>query len=122
MWGGGVTVDGDLWPPGTTILAAKDEPMRSRRILYRLTWRAAALLLGHHLDHLIRHNAVGWWPESGSRPGPARGVALGHDRVIGHMGTIATLPRPCEDPGSAHRDHHPQPARGWWSRCADPGS
>jgi hypothetical protein len=30
------------------------------RILYRLTWLAAALSLGHHLDHLIRHNAVGW--------------------------------------------------------------
>jgi len=28
--------------------------------LYRLTWLAAALSLGHHLDHLIRHNAVGW--------------------------------------------------------------
>lgn len=31
-----------------------------RQILYRLTWLAAALSLGHHLDHLIRHNAVGW--------------------------------------------------------------
>jgi hypothetical protein len=30
------------------------------RTLYRLTWLAAALSLGHHLDHLIRHNAVGW--------------------------------------------------------------
>jgi hypothetical protein len=30
------------------------------RILYRLTWLALALSLGHHLDHLIRHNAVGW--------------------------------------------------------------
>jgi len=30
------------------------------RILYRLTWLAAAMSLGHHLDHLIRHNAVGW--------------------------------------------------------------
>jgi hypothetical protein len=30
------------------------------RILYRLTWLAAALSLGHHLDHLIRGNAVGW--------------------------------------------------------------
>ena len=29
-------------------------------ILYRLTWLAAALSLGHHLDHVIRHNAVGW--------------------------------------------------------------
>ncbi|HZD02815.1 MAG TPA: hypothetical protein VFA46_22270 [Actinomycetes bacterium] len=28
--------------------------------LYRLTWLAAALSLGHHLDHVIRHNAVGW--------------------------------------------------------------
>jgi hypothetical protein len=31
-----------------------------RQILYRLTWLAAALSLGHHLDHLIRGNAVGW--------------------------------------------------------------
>jgi hypothetical protein len=31
-----------------------------RRTLYRLTWLAAALSLGHHLDHLIRGNAVGW--------------------------------------------------------------
>jgi hypothetical protein len=30
------------------------------RILYRLTWLAATLSLGHHLDHLIRGNAVGW--------------------------------------------------------------
>ena len=30
------------------------------RTLDRLTWLAAALSLGHHLDHLIRHNAVGW--------------------------------------------------------------
>jgi hypothetical protein len=29
-------------------------------ILYRLTWLAAAMSLGHHLDHLIRGNAVGW--------------------------------------------------------------
>jgi hypothetical protein len=33
--------------------------MRSK-ILYRLTWLAAAMSLGHHLDHVIRHNAVGW--------------------------------------------------------------
>jgi hypothetical protein len=30
------------------------------RILYRLTWLALAMSLGHHLDHLIRGNAVGW--------------------------------------------------------------
>lgn len=28
--------------------------------LYRLTWLAAAMSLGHHVDHVIRHNAVGW--------------------------------------------------------------
>jgi hypothetical protein len=28
--------------------------------LYRLTWLALGLSLGHHLDHLIRGNAVGW--------------------------------------------------------------
>jgi hypothetical protein len=37
----------------------KDRPMHSRT-LCRLTWLAAALSLGHHLDHVIRHNAVGW--------------------------------------------------------------
>jgi hypothetical protein len=31
-----------------------------RRTLYRLAYLAAALSLGHHLDHVIRHNAVGW--------------------------------------------------------------
>jgi hypothetical protein len=36
--------------------AARD----TRRILYQLTWLAAAMSLGHHLDHLVRHNAVGW--------------------------------------------------------------
>ena len=30
------------------------------KVLYRLTWLAAAMSLGHHLDHLIRGNAVGW--------------------------------------------------------------
>jgi hypothetical protein len=34
------------------------------RVLYRLTWLALAFSLGHHLDHLIRGNAVGW-PVSG---------------------------------------------------------
>ena len=31
-----------------------------RQILYRLTWLAAAMSLGHHLDHVLRGNAVGW--------------------------------------------------------------
>jgi hypothetical protein len=30
------------------------------KTLYRLTWLALALSLGHHLDHLLRGNAVGW--------------------------------------------------------------
>jgi hypothetical protein len=30
------------------------------RILYRLTWLVLVMSLGHHLDHLIRGNAVGW--------------------------------------------------------------
>ena len=30
------------------------------RGLYRLTYLAAALSAGHHLDHVIRGNAVGW--------------------------------------------------------------
>jgi hypothetical protein len=30
------------------------------RTLYRLTCLAAAMSLGHHFDHVIRDNAVGW--------------------------------------------------------------
>jgi hypothetical protein len=30
------------------------------RILYGLTYLAAAMSLGHHVDHVIRDNAVGW--------------------------------------------------------------
>jgi hypothetical protein len=36
-----------------------EEPMHDRT-LYWLTWLAVALSLGHHRDHLIRGNAVGW--------------------------------------------------------------
>jgi hypothetical protein len=36
-----------------------EEPMHDK-VLYRLTWLALAMSLGHHLDHLIRGNAVGW--------------------------------------------------------------
>jgi hypothetical protein len=43
----------------TTIPQPGERPMH-QRTLYRLTWLAAALSLGHHLDHIIRHNAVGW--------------------------------------------------------------
>jgi len=39
--------------------ATKDGPMLSSP-LYRLTALAVAMSLGHHLDHLIRHHAVGW--------------------------------------------------------------
>jgi hypothetical protein len=41
-------------------MAPFTEEPRHDRIRYRLTWLAAALSLGHHLDHLIRGNAVGW--------------------------------------------------------------
>jgi hypothetical protein len=37
-----------------------EEGWMHRRILYRLTFLAAAMSLGHHIDHLIRGNAVGW--------------------------------------------------------------
>jgi hypothetical protein len=36
-----------------------EEPIH-RRILYQLTFLAAAMSLGHHADHLVRGNAVGW--------------------------------------------------------------
>jgi heme exporter protein D len=36
-----------------------DGAMR-HRTLYRLTWLAVAMSLGHHLDHVVRGNAVGW--------------------------------------------------------------
>jgi hypothetical protein len=35
-------------------------PAVGSTILYRLTYAAAALSLAHHVDHVIRHNAVGW--------------------------------------------------------------
>jgi hypothetical protein len=34
--------------------------MRRRGTIYVLTYLAAALSLGHHVDHVIRGNAVGW--------------------------------------------------------------
>ena len=34
--------------------------MRHRRTIYLLTLLAAAMSLGHHIDHAIRGNAVGW--------------------------------------------------------------
>jgi len=34
--------------------------MRQRQTIYLLTLLAAAMSLGHHLDHVIRGNAVGW--------------------------------------------------------------
>jgi hypothetical protein len=40
------------------------EEQMADRVLYRLTWLALAMSLGHHLDHLLRGNAVGW-PVSG---------------------------------------------------------
>ena len=50
-----------------------------RRILYQLTWLAAAMSLGHHLDHLIRHNAVGWplTEEVNAFDGHCPGASLG---------------------------------------------
>jgi hypothetical protein len=43
---------------------ATADPHRNRSvqsvILYRLTFLAAGLSVAHHLDHAIRHNAVGW--------------------------------------------------------------
>jgi hypothetical protein len=68
--------------------------MRSRRILDRLTWLAAAPSPGHPLDHLIHHDAVGWWLDSGSRPGPAQGVAS----VMTGSLAISGLSRRCRGP------------------------
>jgi hypothetical protein len=33
---------------------------RQRRTLYALTFLAAVMALGHHVDHIIRGNNVGW--------------------------------------------------------------
>ena len=41
-------------------MAPSTEGSTHDRVLYRLTWLALALSPGHHLDHLIRGNAVGW--------------------------------------------------------------
>src|SRR4029450_3168032 len=45
---------------GRTAIPAPEEDRMHSRVLYRLTFLAAGLSLGHHLDHLIRGNAVGW--------------------------------------------------------------
>jgi len=46
------------------IPTTEDDPMHGEPLhsepLYRLTYLAAAMSLGHHVDHVIRHNAVGW--------------------------------------------------------------
>src|SRR6266540_782927 len=42
------------------VMSLPTEEPKHRRILYQLTWLAAAMSLGHHIDHLIRGNAVGW--------------------------------------------------------------
>jgi hypothetical protein len=44
---------------GPSYQRSKDTPMHGDT-LYRLTYLAAALSFGHHIDHVIRHNAVGW--------------------------------------------------------------
>jgi hypothetical protein len=41
-------------------MAPPTEAPIHRRILYQLTFLAAAMSLGHHADHLVRGNAVGW--------------------------------------------------------------
>jgi hypothetical protein len=41
-------------------MASSVEGSMGDRVLYRLTWLALVLSLGHHLDHLIGGNAVGW--------------------------------------------------------------
>jgi heme exporter protein D len=40
--------------------ADNSNQITSSRVVYRLTFLAAALSLAHHVDHVIRHNAVGW--------------------------------------------------------------
>src|SRR5262249_62318349 len=45
-------------------MARPMEEQMGDRVLYRLTWLALAMSLGHHLDHLLRGKAVGW-PVSG---------------------------------------------------------
>jgi hypothetical protein len=60
-------------------MAASTEGPMQDRILYRLTWLAMALSLGHHLDHLIRGDAVGWslTDEVNAFDGHCPGTSLG---------------------------------------------
>src|SRR5512132_2203908 len=41
-------------------MAPSTDGSTQNKVLYRLTWLALVLSLGHHLDHLLRGNAVGW--------------------------------------------------------------
>ena len=65
------------------------------RILYRLTWLAATLSLGHHLDHLIRGNAVGWplTEEVNAFDGHRPGTSLGRSWYRDDRRNAATVKR-----------------------------
>ena len=103
------------------------------KILYRLTWLALAMSLGHHLDHLIRGNAVGWpvtdqvnaftislivYPiiatglvlYRAGRVGPGLGPGLGRRcRLVSavHFGLAAV------EPPELILDHYQPPFLGW---------
>jgi hypothetical protein len=104
------------------------------RVLYRLTWLALALSLGHHLDHLIRGNAVGW-PVSGEvnaftislvvYPIIATGLVLYHAGRVGpgfwalvsgggavFVGAVHFGPAAVEPP-ELILDHYESPILGW---------
>jgi hypothetical protein len=103
------------------------------RTLYALTFLAVAMSLGHHLDHLIRGNAVGW-PVTGDvnaftaslaiYPMIAAGLWLYHIGRVGpgfwaflsgggalFVGVVHLGPQALEPP-SMILDHYHEPAAG----------
>ncbi|HET6381621.1 MAG TPA: hypothetical protein VFH63_11405 [candidate division Zixibacteria bacterium] len=103
------------------------------RTLYALTFLAMAMSLGHHIDHLVRGNAVGW-PVTDEvnaftlslviYPVVAIGLRLYHVRRVGpgfwaflsgggalFVGVIHIGPQAVEPP-TMILDHHHHPAVG----------
>ena len=106
-----------------------------RRTLYTLTLLAAGMSLGHHLDHVIRGNHVGW-PVSGEinaftaslviYPIIVTGLALYRARIVGpgfwalvsgggalFLGAIHFSPMAIEPPADII-DRYASPVVGWF--------
>jgi hypothetical protein len=51
---------------------------RTNRMLYGLIFLAMFMSVGHHIDHVIRGNHVGWPSQSMRRPSPTASWSTAH--------------------------------------------